>query len=107
MEGHGARLPSASSSASRSRDRAHRSLHRQARRMDRLSLWFDRRILPGAWACACLLGTLCTALPPRVSAEEITGTVTHVASGDTLFVTEGGNEVEVRLADIGAPQRRE
>jgi endonuclease YncB( thermonuclease family) len=75
--------------------------------MDRLSLWFDRRILPGAWACACLLGTLCTALPPRVSAEEITGTVTHVASGDTLFVTEGGNEVEVRLADIGAPQRSE
>jgi endonuclease YncB( thermonuclease family) len=37
-------------------------------------------------------------------AEEITGRVVDVRSGDTLVVDAGGTVIEVRLADIDAPQ---
>ncbi len=37
-------------------------------------------------------------------ATMIEGTVVRVPSGDTMVVNSSGREVEVRLADIGAPQ---
>ena len=41
------------------------------------------------------------------AARDIVGTVDEVISGDTLVVTEGARRVEVRLADIDAPQGSE
>ena len=43
--------------------------------------------------------------PP--AGNEIVGTVTDVVSGDTLTVVEGARKIEVRLADIDAPQGSE
>jgi micrococcal nuclease len=37
----------------------------------------------------------------------MTGSVTRVLSGDTLVVSDGKGELEIRLADIGAPQGSE
>ncbi len=39
-----------------------------------------------------------------VIAEDLTGSVVAVKSGDTLVVSSQGRDVEVRLADIYAPQ---
>ena len=75
--------------------------------MARLTFQVGGRRSRERWVCTWLLGSLCAGSPALAAAEEITGTVTRVVSGDTLFVVEGGNEVEVRLADIGAPQGSE
>lgn len=42
--------------------------------------------------------------PSARAADEIEGTVVAVTSGDTLRIEAGGRLVEVRLADVGAPQ---
>jgi len=63
--------------------------------------------LPRA-ALVALLGCAAQALaqvaPPG---NDIVGTVTDVQSGDTLIVAEGARRIEVRLADIDAPQGSE
>jgi micrococcal nuclease len=38
------------------------------------------------------------------AADEVTGKVVRVPSGDTLMVAAPAGEMEIRLADIGAPQ---
>ena len=53
---------------------------------------------------ACAAQALAQGAP---AASEIVGTVTEVISGDTLIVTEGARRIEVRLADIDAPQGSE
>jgi len=75
--------------------------------MERLTFQLGARRSRRLLACAWLLGSLWAGSLALASAEEITGTVTRVVSGDTLFIAEGANDVEVRLADIGAPQGSE
>ena len=53
---------------------------------------------------ALLLVGFCAAFASPAHGEEIVGKVTRVASGDTLFVGGDKSEIELRLADIGAPQ---
>ena len=53
---------------------------------------------------ACAAQALAQVAPPGT---EIAGTVTDVVSGDTLVVMDGGRRIEVRLADINAPQGSE
>jgi len=53
---------------------------------------------------ACAPQALAQAAP---AGSEITGTVIEVRSGDTLIVAEGARKVEVRLADVNAPQGSE
>jgi endonuclease YncB( thermonuclease family) len=69
----------------------HRRLHHEERRMDRLIpfvavLWL---LSPTAMAQANM---------------EFETRVVRVISGDTVIVERDGSEVELRLADIGAPQ---
>jgi len=51
-----------------------------------------------------LAAALFGAAPACALATEIVGPVARVPSGDTLVVTDGARDVEVRLANIGAPQ---
>ena len=63
---------------------------------------------PGvAWVCAWILAMSLAVAPALSAAEEMTGTVVRVLSGDTLVVSDGKDELEIRLADIGAPQGSE
>lgn len=55
-----------------------------------------------AGAIGAVLGA---AAPAR--AEDFTATVSEVSSGDTLQVAAGERKLDVRLADIGAPQGSE
>jgi len=55
----------------------------------------------GLIGTAALLVAALAAAQPR---EEFEGRVLRVASGDTLIVERDGGEVEVRIANIGAPQ---
>jgi endonuclease YncB( thermonuclease family) len=52
-------------------------------------------------AASALLVTALATAQPR---EEFEGRVLRVPSGDTLIVERDGGEVEVRIANIGAPQ---
>jgi endonuclease YncB( thermonuclease family) len=45
--------------------------------------------------------------PARSAQGALEGKVTEVISGDTLLIADGGTRVEVRLADINAPQGSE
>lgn len=47
-----------------------------------------------AWSCATL-------------AANVSGRVVSIADGDTLTVLVDGQQVEVRLANIGAPERKQ
>jgi micrococcal nuclease len=53
-----------------------------------------------------LAGALALGLAGHAQAtdREVVGPVVRVVSGDTLVVASGEGELEVRLADIGAPQ---
>ncbi len=62
------------------------------------------RFEPAHSIAALFIATLLGAMPACAFASEIVGPVARVASGDTLFVTSGARDIEVRLADIGAPQ---
>jgi endonuclease YncB( thermonuclease family) len=63
--------------------------------------------------CAALVALLACGSPAQAQAQvapagsEIVGAVTEVISGDTLIVMDGARRVEVRLADIDAPQGSE
>jgi endonuclease YncB( thermonuclease family) len=71
-----------------------------------------RRCLPRAvnvaLACAIPAAIVGFATPAFAQAaaagSEIVGTVTEVISGDTLVVADGARRIEVRLADVNAPQ---
>ena len=52
-------------------------------------------------------GIVCAATPSAVATDEITASVVRVVSGDTLVVPQRDGELEIRLADIGAPQGSE
>jgi endonuclease YncB( thermonuclease family) len=60
----------------------------------------DVRVLRGSAALGAwfLAATVCA------QSTTIEGAVVRVPSGDTIVVSTSGREVEVRLADIGAPQ---
>jgi len=75
--------------------------------MERLSVRRARDSTCGAARYAWLVAALLAATSACVHPEEITGAVTRIASGDTLFVGDGKSDLEVRLADIGAPQESE
>src|SRR5262249_51053223 len=107
LEGHGPRVPGVSSAAGCSCDRAHRAFHHQAHGMELLRLDTHGVRFGAVWVFAWLLTMLLAAEPAPSAAEEMTGTVARVLSGDTLVVSDGKGELEIRLADIGAPQGSE
>ena len=55
---------------------------------------------PALTACAFALATVAGA----TATQDVAGTAARVENGDTFVLRVGGDEVEVRLADIGAPQ---
>ena len=65
-----------------------------------------RRVLAGALAGMLFASGVGTAATPH-AAEEFSGAVGGVPSGDTLRVAADARTVEVRLADIGAPHGNE
>lgn len=112
MVGHGACVPGTSPAAVRRRDQEHCPLHRQAHGIGGLNILpvvaapqpGAQRRRGGGLAHAWLLGALCLAMPMPAPADEITAKVARVLSGDTLVVADGKGELEIRLADIGAPR---
>lgn len=67
--------------------------------MRRLGWWARIALLAAALTLAA---TTCAAEPERIS-----GRAVEVRSGDTLVVDDGSRQIEVRLADIGAPRDAE
>src|SRR5260221_3583373 len=68
-------------------------------------LRMDRRVRAN-WPLTIALAALAsaTAAADTPAGEVISGRVVDVVSGDTLVVADGARRVEVRLADIDAPQ---
>lgn len=62
---------------------------------------------PSSRALARLLAALTATLPGWVLAATLTGTVTHVTDGDSLWVrpAQGGTPLALRLRHLDAPER--